>query len=127
MRRVRFGETDPFGVTYFVSYFDYFKEALDEFLREKGIKPELFYRNPQENYAFPIVYAEGKFRSPTKYDDELEIVVSVEELKESSVTFRFEARRKDLVVAEGKISCVCIDKSWKRRKMPEEVRKVLQS
>jgi hypothetical protein len=27
--RVRFGETDPYGVVYFVSYFRYIKEALD--------------------------------------------------------------------------------------------------
>ncbi|ADC65617.1 4-hydroxybenzoyl-CoA thioesterase [Ferroglobus placidus DSM 10642] len=127
MRRVRFGETDPFGVTYFASYFNYFKEALDEFLRERGIKPELFYRNVQEDYAFPIVYAEGKFDAPTRYDDEINVDVFVEELKESSVTFRFEAKRKSEVVARGKISCVCVDKSWKRRKIPEEIRRVLQS
>lgn len=125
-RRVRFGETDPFGVTYFVSYFNYFKEALDEFLRERGIKPELFYRNTKEGYAFPVVYAEGKFSAPTRYDDELEVRVSVEEVKESSVVFKVEIWKGEKI-AEGRISCVCIDRGWRRREIPEEIRKILKS
>ncbi len=124
VRRIRFGETDPFGVAYFSSYFDFFKEALDEFIRNKGLKPELFYRNPKENYAFPIVYAEGRFFKPLKYDDELEIEISVK-LGKSSVTFEFKGFRQDLI-CEGKIVCVCIDKNWKKRKIPEKILKILK-
>jgi acyl-CoA thioester hydrolase len=43
--RVRFGETDPYGVAYFAAILDYFKRGMDEFLRSRGISPDLAYRN----------------------------------------------------------------------------------
>jgi acyl-CoA thioester hydrolase len=116
-RRVRFGETDPFNVVYFTSYFHYFKEALDEFLRSKGFEPELFYRNPGEGYAFPIVRAEADFVARASYDDIIEIEVAVEDMGERSVTFSFKSD-----FAHGRIVCVCIDRNWKSLKIPEKIR-----
>ena len=41
--RVRFGETDPYGVVYFTSHLEYAKAALDEYLRGLGLSPVRFY------------------------------------------------------------------------------------
>ena len=76
-RRIRFGETDPFGIAYSASYLNYFKEALDEFLRYVGFNPEYFYRNREKGYAFPIVSCHANFYKPLRYDDEIEIKVEV--------------------------------------------------
>ncbi len=35
--RVRFGDTDPYGIVYFVSYFRYCHLAIEEFLRACGL------------------------------------------------------------------------------------------
>src|SRR5512147_1415045 len=53
--RVRFGETDPYGVAYFAAILDYFKRGLDEFLRVRGLSPDAVYRNREKNFGFPIV------------------------------------------------------------------------
>jgi|Deesub1362A_J573_1020465.scaffolds.fasta_scaffold00063_25 YbgC/YbaW family acyl-CoA thioester hydrolase len=119
-RRVRFGETDPFNVVYFTSYFHYFKEALDEFLRSKGFEPELFYKNSDEGYAFPIVRAEADFVAKASYDDVVDIDVTVENIGERSVTFSF---KSNFVV--GRIVCACIDRNWKSLKIPEKIRNKL--
>ena len=37
--RVRFGDTDPYGIVYFVSYFRYCHRAIEEFLRSLGLPP----------------------------------------------------------------------------------------
>jgi len=37
--RVRFGDTDPYGIVYFVSYFRYCHRAIEEFLRACGLPP----------------------------------------------------------------------------------------
>ena len=115
-RRIRFGDTDPFGIAYFVAYLNYFKEALDEFLRFMGFKPEFFYRNRQKNYAFPIVSCSANYRKPLKYDDEIEIEVNFE-IKKRSIIFSFKCD-----AADGKIVCVCINKDWKTIEIPKEVR-----
>ena len=124
-RRIRFGETDPFGVAYFTTYFDIFKEALDEFLRYKGINPKDFYRNPIKNYAFPIIYAEGRFFKPLRFDDEIEISVEVDKIGESSIVFKFKGTSNSHNVCEGRVVCVCIDKNWKKRNIPEDIIRIL--
>ena len=51
--RVRFGETDPYGVAYFAAILDFFKRWMDEFLRSRGISPDHAYRNRKRNFGFP--------------------------------------------------------------------------
>ncbi|MBW1724957.1 MAG: acyl-CoA thioesterase, partial [Deltaproteobacteria bacterium] len=46
--QVRFGDTDPYGVVYFVAYFRYFHQGIEEFLRHIGINPGTFFRNKEE-------------------------------------------------------------------------------
>src|SRR3989337_1155090 len=48
--RVRFGETDPYGVAYFAAILDYFKRGLDEFLRSRGLSPDGVYRNVRRSF-----------------------------------------------------------------------------
>jgi len=115
-RRIRFGETDPFGIAYFVAYLNYFKEALDEFLRFIGFKPELFYRNKEKNYAFPIVSCTANYSKPLKYDDEVEIGVEFE-IRQRSILFKFNCE-----TANGEIVCACINKDWKSISIPHEVK-----
>ncbi len=55
--RVRFGDTDPYGVVYFIAYFRYFHEGIEEFFRHIGIKPGDLFRNPKEKYGMPKVAA----------------------------------------------------------------------
>ena len=43
--RVRFGDTDPYGIVYFVSYFRYCHRAIEEFLRACDLAPEETFKN----------------------------------------------------------------------------------
>jgi len=43
--RVRFGDTYPYGIVYFVSYFRYCHRGIEEFLRNLGLAPENTFRN----------------------------------------------------------------------------------
>ncbi len=64
--RVRFGDTDPYGIVYFVSYFRYCHRAIEEFLRACGLKPEETFKNVREGFGLPIVEAWCRFRRPTQ-------------------------------------------------------------
>ena len=55
--RVRFGDTDPYGIVYFVSYFRYCHRGIEEFLRSLGLPPEETFRNVKEGFGLPIVEA----------------------------------------------------------------------
>jgi acyl-CoA thioester hydrolase len=127
--RVRFGETDPYGVAYFAAVLDYFKRGMDEFLRERGLSPDAVYRNRQRNFGFPVVATACRYRSPVRFDDLLTLRTRIVRLEERGATFGFSLFRleagKDILAAEGKVSCRAIDASWKPIPIPKELRKAL--
>ncbi len=127
--RVRFGETDPYGVAYFAAILDYFKRGMDEFLRSRGISPNLAYRNRKRNYGFPVVATQCRYRAPIRFDDLLTLRTRVARVEENGVTFGFSLFRteagKDILAAEGKISCRAIDATWKTIPLPPELKAVL--
>ena len=125
--RVRFGDTDPYGIVYFVSYFRYCHRAIEEFLRACGLPPETTFKNVQEGFGLPIVEAWGRFRRPSIYGDLLRIETSVQEFRSKAILFRFEfypETGRDLL-AEGTATLVAIGPDWKAKELPETIRAAL--
>ena len=129
--RVRFGETDPYGVAYFASILDYFKRGMDEYLRAKGISPDAAYRNREKGFGFPIVAVQCRYRSPVRFDDLLTLSTRVSRVEEKGAAFSFRLFRptdgKDILAAEGKVSCRSIDASWRPIPLPKELKKALSA
>jgi acyl-CoA thioester hydrolase len=127
--RVRFGETDPYGVAYFAAVLDYFKRGMDEFLRSRGLPPDGVYRNVKRRFGFPVVATQCRYRSPVRFDDLLTLRTRISRVEEKGATFGFSLFRtvagKDVLAAEGKISCRSIDASWKPIPIPKDLRKAL--
>lgn len=127
--RVRFGETDPYGVAYFAAILDYFKRGMDEYLRSRGLSPDGVYRNVKHSFGFPVVATGCRYRSPVRFDDLLILRTRVVRVEETGATFGFSLFRtvagKDILAAEGKISCRSIDASWKTIPIPRDLRKAL--
>ncbi len=90
---VRFGDTDPYGAVYFVSYFRFMKEALDEFLRACGLPPERTYRDAEAGRGLPVTASSARFLAPARYGDVLDIEVTVATFSEKAVTFSFRIGR----------------------------------
>ncbi|MEJ2672514.1 MAG: acyl-CoA thioesterase, partial [Deltaproteobacteria bacterium] len=87
--KVRFGDTDPYGIVYFVSYFRYCHRAIEEYLRSLGLPPEDTFKNVPEGFGLPIVEAWGRFRRPSRYGDLLRIETRLQEVRPRSFLFRF--------------------------------------
>jgi acyl-CoA thioester hydrolase len=119
--RVRFGETDPYGVVYFASYLEYVKAALDEYLRSLGLSPAEFYRSP--NGGWPIGEVAVRYESPGRYDDLLSVMVWVAELGRSTVRFGFRIERmgEGVRLASGTVTCVAIGPDWRPRPIPSDL------
>jgi acyl-CoA thioester hydrolase len=127
--RVRFGDTDPYGVAYFISYFRYFHVGIEEFLRHLNIPPDTFFRNQEEKFGMPKVAADCRFFVPARYGDLLEMHTSVKEMKEKSLAFEFKfyPPGETRLMAEGSVSFVCIDHKWKARPLPEFIVEKIQA
>ena len=124
--RVRFGETDPYGVVYFTSYLEYAKTALDEYLRSLGLSPAQFYRDATGGW--PIGEVVVRYEAPARYDDLLSVMIWVAELAKSAVRFRFliEHAGNGAQVAGGAITCVAIGPDWRARPIPPELKALFE-
>jgi acyl-CoA thioester hydrolase len=125
--RVRFGDTDPYGIVYFVSYFRYCHRAIEEYLRAAGLKPEGTFKNVEEGFGLPIVEAWARFRRPARYGDLLRIETRIQEMRSKAIIFRFEffPEHGDELLAEGTANLLAIDRTWRVRDLPEGVKRAL--
>jgi acyl-CoA thioester hydrolase len=125
--QVRFGDTDPYGIVYFVSYFRYCHRAIEEFLRACGLKPEETFKNVQEGFGLPIVEAWGRFRRASRYGDRLRLETRIQEIRDKAIIFRFEfyPETSRELLAEGTATLVAIGADWQARELPERIKAAL--
>ncbi|HDM76197.1 MAG TPA: acyl-CoA thioesterase [Deltaproteobacteria bacterium] len=121
---VRFGDTDPYGVVYFVSYFRYCHWGIEEFLRSLGLEPNDIFRNREEKFGLPVVGAKCDFYKPVWYGQKLELHVSLKQVKSKVVVFNFEFYRppEEAIIAKGEATLVAIGADWKSRELPDVLR-----
>ncbi len=121
---VRFGDTDPYGVVYFASYFRYCHRGIEEFLSRCGLPPHEVLKNQTEGFGLPIVSAACDFLKPVRYGEKLRLNVSLSRIGEKSLGFDFRFYRfaeQDLV-ARGNATMVAIGADWRPRSIPEHIR-----
>ena len=105
-RRVEFCETDAAGIAHFASYMCYMEQAEHEFLRSLGLSV----CEPQSDgwhLSWPRVHVECDFQGSAKFEDVIEINVSVARLGKKSVTYAFEFMRGGEQIAKGRVTTVC--------------------
>lgn len=103
-RRVEFGDTDMAGIVHFSNFFRYMEVAETDFLHSRGMTVSWF-ENGQK-IGFPRVSASCDFRKPAKFEDILEIQVTLEEIGRKSLKYRFDFRIGTEEIAVGRITSV---------------------
>ena len=116
MIRVRYAETDQFGVVYFGNYFTYFEVSRGEFFRKVV---GMSYREAEERGLFFVV-AEAccRYLRPARYDDLLRIETRVSKVGRSSMEFLHRVYRDGELVAEGREVLVSVDRSGRPIPLP---------
>ncbi len=126
-RRVRFGDTDPFGVLYFAALLDYYKDSVDEWFRNMGEAPEKIYRNREERFGFPVVHVEADYMKPVRYDELVVLECAVDSVGDKSVTFAVVARAGNEVASKGRLTFASISDDWKPIPLPERIASLVKN
>jgi acyl-CoA thioester hydrolase len=121
--RVRYGECDPQGVVFFGNYPAYLDVAMTELWRERvGPYDEMV----QQGSDMVVAELQVRYLAPAFFDDEVDVVVVVERLGDTSLTCAWWVEREGRRLVEGLIRQVCIDPATKRKKtLPDAVRSAL--
>ncbi|MFO0938753.1 MAG: thioesterase family protein [Gemmataceae bacterium] len=103
-RRVEFGETDLAGIMHFSNFFRFMEAAEADFLRRLGLK--VSWSENGLKHGFPRVSVGCDFQSPARFEDVLDIAVTLEKLGQKSVTYRFDFSREGTPLAVGRMTSV---------------------
>jgi YbgC/YbaW family acyl-CoA thioester hydrolase len=105
-RRVQFAETDQAGIVHFTAYFRYMEEAEHALWRAAGMK---ITETPEE-IGWPRVAAAFDYRSPLRFEDEIEVVVRLAALTRRTIQYGFTVLRGDVLIGTGTLTAVCVRK-----------------
>ena len=124
-RRVDFCDTDLAGIVHFSNYLRYMEAAEVAFLRERGLNVSLDFEG--QHLGFPRVSVHCDYETPARFDDVLDIDVTLERLGTKSVTYAFIFSRGGQIVARGKMTSVCCRASKDGRLEPIEIPEAIRT
>jgi len=104
-RRVEFRDTDAAGIVHFSNFFAYMEQAEHALLRsiDLGVICEV----DGQNISWPRVNAECNYRNAIKFEDMIDVHVSVDKIGTKSLTYGFKFFRDETPIADGSITVVC--------------------
>jgi acyl-CoA thioester hydrolase len=103
-RRIEFGDTDMAGIVHFANFFRFMEAAETEFLRARGLS--VSWREEGRRVGFPRVSAACDYTKPARFEDLLDIDVTLEKIGAKSLTYRFDFSRNGEPIAVGRITSV---------------------
>lgn len=118
-RRVQWIDTDAAGIWHHSVVVRWAEEAEAELHRSLGISEQTF-------GATPRVRTEWNFGTSVRFDDPVDITLTISALGNSSVTYAIDIRKNTTSVASGQIVAVFIDRdTGEKLSWPEGLRKAL--
>jgi 4-hydroxybenzoyl-CoA thioesterase len=125
--RIEWGDCDPAGIIFYGRYFDIFDIATMRLIeRALGMK-KIEYLKAYDILGHPVVETRARFRAPTRFGDEVEIVTAVVACGRSSFKLEHKLTLAGVLAVEGyetRVWAVCDPHDPKRMKaqpLPAEI------
>ncbi|HLD50203.1 MAG TPA: thioesterase family protein [bacterium] len=122
--RVRYGDTDKMGISYYANYFIWFESARTEYFRALGLP---YTRCEEQGYFLPVVETNARYFSPCTYDDLILVRVSVAYARQTSMRFEYQVFLKGspkLLVAGFSVH-VFVNKSMRPVRIPSGIHDII--
>ncbi len=118
-KRVRYGETDMMGYLYYGNYAQLYEIGRVETMRSIGLS----YKDLEEIHGImmPVVNVESRYILPAKYDEELTIRTTLQEMPSRIITFGNEIyNESDVLIHKAEVKLFFVEmNSGKKVSCPE--------
>jgi acyl-CoA thioester hydrolase len=122
--RVYWEDTDAGGVVYYANYLKFMERARSEWLRAFGFEQDVL--RDQAGVVFVVRRVEIDYRAPARFNDALDVSVSLHEAGRASLVVKQELMRGAHCLAEAVITLACVDAAnFKPVKMPATILQAL--
>lgn len=106
-RRIEFSDTDMGGIVHFARFFVFMETTEHEFIRSLGSTVHRVVDG--KKIGWPRVAASCDYKAPVRFGDVLEIHLKVVRKGVKSMTYGFDFRRGDTLIARGTLTAACCE------------------
>ena len=104
-RRIEFSDTDMAGIVHFARFFVFMETAEHEFLHSLGTSVATEWEG--NKIGWPRLAASCEYLNPAKFEDELDIHLTVLRKGTKSITYQFMFTRDSVEIARGQTTAAC--------------------
>ncbi len=123
--RVYYEDTDAGSVVYHSQYLNFMERARTEALRSLGFaQSEL---RDKMGVLFVVRALEIQYQKPAVFDDELNVVTELIDMRRCLLTFKQSIQRGDEQITKAVVEVVCVDaEKFKPTSIPSDIRNSMQ-
>ncbi|MCK0169932.1 tol-pal system-associated acyl-CoA thioesterase [Aliiroseovarius sp. S1123] len=120
--RVYYEDTDMAGIVYYANYLRYIERARSDWVREIGIDQNAM---RDEGLVFAVRRVEADYIAPAKFDDELQVETSVEQVTAARLVLAQVVKRNEQVLFQAVVTIVCIADTGAPARLPANIRRLV--
>ena len=110
-RKIMWGDLDSLEIVFYPRYYEWMDGCGHLYFESLGLNVKDLWK--QRNIVFGLIETSCRYRSPGRYNDEIEISVRIEDLTSKTVTLIYEIKRVSdgSLMVEGREKRICLDVS----------------
>lgn len=122
--RVYYEDTDLGQIVYYANYLKFIERGRSEWLRAAGVDQQRLL--DEAHLAFVVRRVEADYLSPARFDDQLEVVTTLEQASGPRVTVSQAVERDGKVLFQARVTVICVDlRAMRPHRLPAAVRAAL--
>ena len=122
--RVYWEDTDAGGVVYYANYLKFLERARSEWLRAAGFEQDQL--RDETGVVFVVRRVEVDYLSPARFNDALDVSVTLKELGRASLSLTQSIVRADTRLVAAQVTLACVDATrFKPVKIPVPILQAL--
>lgn len=122
--RVYYEDTDAGGIVFYANYLRFAERGRTEYLRDLGYENKSLM--DKQGVIFVVRKIEADYLIPAYLDDMLRMETSVIELKNASFKMKQSLFRHNELIFSVDVILVCVDRTGKPVRLPDELRTAME-
>ena len=121
--KVYYEDTDAGGVVYYANYLKFLERARSEAIYSLGLSNKEILE--KEGVIIIVKTCNIEYKKPAKFEDEIEIISNIKEVKNSSFKMRQVIKKKFDIISEADVVLVTVNKKGRPVRIPSILKKLI--
>ena len=123
LTRIYYEDTDAAGVVYYANYLKFLERARSEAIYSLGLSNKKLL--DKEGVIIIVKSCNIEYKKPAKFEDEIEIISTINEVKNSSFKMHQLIKRNSDVISVADVTLVTINDKGKPVRVPNMLKKLI--